>query len=127
LFIAFAKDPLEVSGTTRFFAMRRAIAVLGFSAVLVSGAAFLTLLPEDTRAAGGQAVFQVSANDGYGVGDCLVTGEACGQIVADSWCQTQGFARAISYTAVRPEDATGSVLKVAAADRNSPISITCAR
>ena len=108
--------------------MRRAIAVLGFSAVLVSGAAFLTLVPEGTRAAAGQAVFQVPANDGYGVGDCLVTGEACGQIVADSWCQTQGYARATSYTTGRPDDATGSVVTLAAAaDRKTPISITCAR
>ena len=42
--------------------------------------------------------FLVPGNDGYGIAECLAEGGACGQAVADSYCEAQGFkAGALSY------------------------------
>ena len=34
-------------------------------------------------------------HDGYGVAECLISGDACGQAVADAWCEAQGYVRAV--------------------------------
>ena len=105
--------------------MRRTIGVLAFTAVLATAAASFTVLPEGQRTAVRQATFLVPANDGYGVGDCLASGGECGQIVADAWCETQGFRRAVEFGQTMAEDVTGSIQKVSTGSRERPISITC--
>ncbi|MGO9743271.1 MAG: hypothetical protein ACLPN5_17500 [Roseiarcus sp.] len=42
--------------------------------------------------------YVIAANDGYGLSDCLGGGGlACGQIVADAWCEAHGHGAAISF------------------------------
>ncbi|HEX2553258.1 MAG TPA: hypothetical protein VHL98_06135 [Microvirga sp.] len=108
--------------------MRRTVATLAFTAVLAAAAASFAGLPGETRAGDRQreAVFLVPLNDGYGVAECLATGGECGQIVADAWCETHGYARATSFGPVAPEDVTGSVQRAStarAAER--PVAVTC--
>ena len=105
--------------------MRRTIGVLALTAVLATAAASFTVLPEGQRTAVTQATFLVPANDGYGVGDCLASGGECGQIVADAWCETQGFRRAVDFGRTAAEDMTGSIQTVSTGSRERPISITC--
>jgi hypothetical protein len=107
--------------------MRRTIAVLTFTAVLATAAASFTVLPEGQRVAGGDATFLVPANDGYGVGNCLAAGGECGQLVADAWCESHGFARAASFGPTFAEDVTGAVEPVSNGSRERPIAISCAR
>jgi hypothetical protein len=107
--------------------MRRTFAAFAFTAVLASGAASFTLLPggPENAAPPKQASFLVPASDGYGVGDCLTSGSECGQVVADAWCETQGYTRAVSFGAAGPEDVTGGVQQVSLTSRQRPVSITC--
>ena len=107
--------------------MRRTIGVLAFTALVATAAASFTVLPEEHRAGAALATFQVPANDGYGVGDCLVSGGDCGQMVADAWCETQGFRQAVTFGPTAPEDVTGSLHKVSTGSREPPVSITCSR
>jgi hypothetical protein len=106
--------------------MRRTIATVAFSAILASGAASFTLLPNSAEvvARPAEGTFLVSADDGYGLGDCLTSGGECGQVVANAWCETQGFARAVTFGLVKPSDITGSIQKISSRER--PVSITCA-
>jgi hypothetical protein len=108
--------------------MRRAFATVAFTAILASGAASFTLLPDlgEVEARPAQATFVVAADDGYGLGDCLTAGGDCGQVVADAWCEAHGFARAVSFRGVKPEEVTGTVQRVAFAPRQAPVSVTCA-
>jgi hypothetical protein len=106
--------------------MRRTLAVLGFSAVLASTAAALMLLASETRAVAAGATFLVPANDGYGVAECLTSSKECGQVVADAWCEAQGYARAVSFGRAEPGDVTGSLVPVSTTRREEPIAITCA-
>jgi hypothetical protein len=107
--------------------MRRTIATVAFTAILASGAASFTLLPDpaDGLARPAQGTFLVSANDGYGLGDCLTTGGECGQVVANAWCETQGYSRAVSFRLAAPSDVTGSVQTVSTAPRGA-VEIRCA-
>jgi len=41
--------------------------------------------------------YQISANDGYGLSDCLSSVGECGQVVADAWCEAHGHGSAVSY------------------------------
>ena len=105
--------------------MRRTIAVLAFTAVLASAAASFTVLPEAPRGAVANATFLVPAEDGYGVGNCLASGGECAQLVANSWCETQGFARAVRFGPTPPEAVTNLVQTVSSGSRERPVSITC--
>jgi hypothetical protein len=107
--------------------MGRRIALIGMIGAVLGGAATLAAVPNGaSQAASGAATFTVPANDGYGVGDCLLSGGACGQVVANQWCEAQGFNRATSFAAAEIAEAaevTGSVRARATASR--PVSITC--
>jgi hypothetical protein len=107
--------------------MRRTIAVLGFGVVLASAATSLTLLSIDTRASTtGDATFLIPASNGYGVAECLDSGSECGQVVADAWCEAQGYAHASSFGRTEPDEVTGSVQTVSAIQQEASIAITCA-
>jgi hypothetical protein len=87
------------------------------------------VLPNGTSRAAAtdiDSTFVISANDGYGLGDCLASGNDCGRIVANAWCETQGFARAASFGLAQAEEFTGA-LEISFTETARPISITCAR
>ncbi len=53
--------------------------------------------------------FIVSAADGYGVNECIKTGDDCAKIVADAWCQAHGHGGAKAFGPAG--DVTGSIEK----------------
>ncbi|KAB0266713.1 hypothetical protein [Microvirga brassicacearum] len=105
--------------------MRRAYAMLGLGTAVLLAAASLTLIPRSSQASSTEATFLVPAHDGYGVADCLVSGHSCGQAVADTWCEAQGYVRATSFRQVAVGEVTGSVQKAALTKLPQPVSITC--
>ncbi len=111
--------------------MRRAYAMLGLGAAVLFSAGFLTLAPKSSHASSTEpsqleATFLVPAHDGYGVAECLLSGHSCGQAVADTWCEAQGYVRATSFRQVAADEVTGSVQQVALTAKPQPVSITCA-
>jgi hypothetical protein len=69
--------------------------------------------------------------DGYGVDQCLASGEQCGASAARSYCQSRDFAQASSYRRVDPDEITGSVPKPAGrcprGGCDQYVAITCQR
>jgi len=41
--------------------------------------------------------YEIAANDGYGLEDCLAGGAECGRVVADAWCEAHGHGHALAY------------------------------
>lgn len=79
------------------------IAVLAGVAVLVSGQA------GTARPASTEHEFVIPGGDGYGTSDCLASpGNGCGRLIADAWCEANGFARSDSYRALRSDETTAS-------------------
>jgi hypothetical protein len=112
------------------FSMRRALTVLGLTTMLAAAAASFVVLPNGTSRAAAttadDATFVISANDGYGLGDCLASGNDCGRIVANAWCEAQGFRSAASFGLAQAEDVTGAI-EVSYVETARPIAITCER
>jgi hypothetical protein len=54
-------------------------------------------------------MFIISADAGYGVDDCLVSGAKCGSAAATAYCKTQAFAQASDYRKVDRDDITGAI------------------
>jgi hypothetical protein len=106
--------------------MRRAFAMLGMGTVVFFAAASLTLLPNGTKASSTQATFMVPAADGYGVAECLISNQSCGQVVADAWCEAHGYTKAVSFRQVSPEEITGNIQKASLGPKETPVSVTCA-
>jgi hypothetical protein len=109
--------------------MSRTIAVAAFAALVATAAGSLVVLPGGvTRASGKDATFLIPAADGYGVADCLTAGGSeCGRIVADAYCESQGFAKAASFGRAAADDLTGSVGSAAVRPESErPILIACA-
>jgi hypothetical protein len=110
------------------FTMRRTIAVLAFAAVVASAAGSLVVLPNGaTRAAAKDATFLIPAADGYGVADCLTAPDSeCGRVVADAYCEAQGFAKSESFGRAAAEDVTASVEAAPMrSESERPIRISC--
>lgn len=53
------------------------------------------------------ASFVLPQADGYGIADCFKAGSRCGQVVSDSWCESNGWGKAIAWGAA--EDMTASL------------------
>jgi hypothetical protein len=79
--------------------MRSFATLLGFLYVLLS-----TVAAADTRTF-------VIANwpDGYGIDKCLATGARCGQTIANSYCDAQGYVQAASFRKAEATEVTGAV------------------
>lgn len=74
-----------------------------------------------------EKAFLIPASDGYGTGECLTGGASeCGQVVANAWCESQGFASATSYGVAAQDEYTGAI-ETAPVRKTSerPIRITC--
>jgi len=108
--------------------MRRAIALIGIMGIFAAGLSLSVMPSTQTIAAPNeQRTFLIPASDGYGVADCLSTNSECGKIVANAWCEAQGFAKATSFGLAGREDFTGSLAKASSAsEREMPLAITCA-
>ena len=70
--------------------------------------------------------------DGYGVDQCLASGDKCGAHAARVYCQSRDFAQATSFRRVDPDEITGSIPKGGATDVghsgcNEYVAITCQR
>lgn len=101
--------------------MRRLVA--GLSLVLAVAAALpFVAVPSAPTRANGDSTFLIPASDGYGIADCLSGGHECGRVVADAWCEANGFGKATAYGQAKPEDITASV---PGAGRQGAISISC--
>jgi hypothetical protein len=56
-----------------------------------------------------QSLFVITDQEGYGTGDCLDRASSCGKIIADSFCESNGFKAAEYYKKADPDDITGSI------------------
>ncbi len=73
-----------------------------------------------------RAIFMIDANDGYGVADCLTGGGACGQIVADAWCEAHGFRKAAAFGLADDLTATIDRAAISARPKKDSVVIRCA-
>ncbi len=107
--------------------MRRAVAFAGLLGIAVAGIS-LSIMPRSRPAAAPneERTFLIPASDGYGIADCISTKAECGKIVANAWCESQGFGKAVAFGTADRADFTGTVTKPSAtAPAEQPLSITC--
>jgi hypothetical protein len=73
-----------------------------------------------------EKTFLLPSSDGYGVGECLTTaGSECGQVVANAWCESQGYAAANTFGIAAADEYTGAIDHAGPAPSERPIRITC--
>ena len=106
--------------------MRRAIALVGLFGIVGAGLSLAVVPASRTVAAPStERTFLIPGSDGYGVADCISSGSECGKIVADAYCESQGFTAAKSFGIAAKDDLTGSVTRVATQLVEQPLAITC--
>jgi hypothetical protein len=75
----------------------------------------------------------VNNSDGYGIDQCLATGDRCGAAAASALCRSRQFARAETFGRLDRKEITGGLPKEIAAGycegRGCPeiVAITCSR
>ena len=79
-----------------------------WGAGILMSAGLLSYEPLSSAAVRGPSEAVISAGDGYGISECLTSGEACGSLVAESWCKSNGFQYLVAYRKAKPEDIMGS-------------------
>lgn len=74
-----------------------------------------------------EKTFLIPAEEGYGVGECLSGGPSeCGQVVANAWCESQGYASATNYGVAAQDEYTGAIAGTPVAPPAArPFRITC--
>jgi hypothetical protein len=71
--------------------------------------------------------------DGYGIDQCLSSGERCGAPAARAYCEARDFKTASAFRRVDPEEVTGAIPASTEAKcsgracANEYVSITCER
>ena len=88
------------------------------------------LLCSTTAASAETRVFIVANHaDGYGVDQCLATGEKCGAHAAHAYCQSLDYAQASSYRRIEPDEIMGSAPKANCqrSGCDEYVAITCQR
>lgn len=84
---------------------------------LLSAACGLALLASGPAVAAEPAkasdtrIFLIENSDGYGVDSCLANGEPCGTEVANAWCRTHDYGRALDFGRIAVTGSTGSASK----------------
>ena len=94
----------------------------------LAGSALLAALALGATAAQASDVektFLIPASDGYGVAECLTGTATCGKVVADAWCEAQGFASSASFGPAASDEYTGAIDATPIARADRPIRITC--
>ena len=107
--------------------MRRAVAFVGLLGIVAAGIS-LSVMPSSRSVAAPNEprTFLIPASDGYGVADCISSRAECGQIVANAWCESQGFGKAVTFGVAAREDFTGTVARPSPTQvAEQPLSITC--
>ncbi|WP_298429256.1 hypothetical protein [Rhodoblastus sp.] len=61
----------------------------------------------------GSNSFLLRADEGYGLNDCISSGDDCAKIVADAWCEAHGHGAARAYGRAS-DNITASIQKSAA-------------
>lgn len=109
--------------------MRASTAVSALLATILTGSLVIAAQAgSETPKAGGRVekTFLIPSSEGYGVADCLTTpGSACGQVVADSWCEAQGYASANAFGVAAADDYTGAIDLPVSKPSDRPLRITC--
>jgi hypothetical protein len=88
--------------------MRKRLSVFACLAMAGIAAAITMSTGAETEARPKPRDFVIAGSDGYGTQDCLATKTDCGRIVADAWCESKGFKRALAYRKLGAEEVTGS-------------------
>ena len=68
--------------------------------------------------------------DGYGIDQCLASGERCGASAARMYCESHQFARASSYHRIENDEITGAIPALTGSPiphGDSFVAITCQR
>src|SRR5579862_4286473 len=86
--------------------LRAAALLAAFAACYAFGHPLPSPAMAQSASASAPHTFIVAANDGYGVEDCLSEGSACGQVVADAWCEAHGLSAAVHFGPA--DDVTGA-------------------
>jgi hypothetical protein len=79
---------------------------------VIAAAAVAAMLFAAGGARAEKRLFIIANNtDGYGIDQCLAAGSPCGKAVANSYCHSRAFARALSFHNVGRDDITGAIPK----------------
>lgn len=98
----------------------------------LAGFTFAAILFAADVAFAEKRVFILDNNsESYGVDRCLATGASCGAAVANSYCRSREFNRAVAYRRLDREEITGTVpagsLACSGAGCADFVAIECAR
>jgi hypothetical protein len=102
--------------------MRQAVI---FGAGILVSAGLLSYEPLSSAPIAGPSQAVISTADGYGVSECLASGDACGPLVAQSWCQSNGYNRLAAIRPANTEDMTNAPGTVITDKNGSSVVITC--
>jgi hypothetical protein len=76
---------------------------LRIAVALAAGIAFAAPASAETR------IFLLDGNGGYGVDNCLASGDQCGRAAATAICRARQFVQAVDFGRIDPDEITGAV------------------
>jgi hypothetical protein len=104
--------------------MRQAVI---FGAGILVSAGLLSYEPLSSAPISGPNQAVISTTDGYGVSECLTSGEACGLLVAQSWCRSNGYNGRAAIRPASADDVTSALGTLVTYENGGSVVISCER
>jgi hypothetical protein len=104
--------------------MRQAVI---FGAGILVSAGLLSYEPLSSAPISGPSQAVISSTDGYGVSECLTSGDACGLLVAQSWCRSNGYERLVAIRPASADDVTNALGTLVTDENGNSVVISCER
>jgi hypothetical protein len=77
---------------------------------MIAAACLAAVILGGTAARAEKRIFIIANNASeYGVDNCLASGAGCGLAVANSYCRSRAFAKAVTFRKVDRDDITGDI------------------
>ena len=99
-------------------------AVIWGAGILVS-AGLLSYEPLSSATIPGPSQAVIGTADGYGVSECLTSGESCGSLVAQAWCRSNGYEQVVALRRADIDDITNALGTLVASETGSSVVIDC--
>ncbi|MGL4974847.1 MAG: hypothetical protein ACRC56_06110 [Bosea sp. (in: a-proteobacteria)] len=108
--------------------MTRKLALAALALVAASAVSFSVMLSAAPNPKVEQGEFLLPASEEYNTAACFAQSRDCGQIFADAWCESKGFAKAASFTLMQPMENAGLIRgKRLPPVKEPPVQVTCTR
>ena len=105
--------------------MTRKLALAALALVAAGAVSFSVMLAAAPHPKVEQGEFLLPSSEEYSTAACFAENRDCGQIFANAWCESKGFAKASGFTLMPPMENAGLIRGRRPPLKEPPVLVNC--